>query len=118
MIGCGGVGLSAIEGAFIAGASRVIAVDRIASRLERARKLGATDVVDASAVDPVEAVRELTGGGVDYSFEVVGAKLTSEQAFQMLGRMGRRRSSGFRRRGRWRSACATCRPGSGTSRGA
>lgn len=84
VIGCGGVGLSAIQGAYIAGARRIIAVDRVSSRLERATKLGATDAVSAAEGDPVEQVLELTGGGVEYSFEVVGLKETTEQAFRML----------------------------------
>ena len=85
VIGCGGVGLSAIQGAAIAGAGRIIAVDRIASKLDLAKQLGATDCVDASAGDPVEQVRELTGGaGVEYSFEAIGAKQPAEQAYRML----------------------------------
>ena len=84
VIGCGGVGLSCINGAYIAGASRVIAVDMVASKLELARKFGATDVVDASSGDAVAQVQELTGGGVHYSFEAIGLKATAEQAFQML----------------------------------
>lgn len=84
VIGCGGVGLSCINGAAIAGAGRVIAVDMVASKLELARKFGATDVVDASAGDPVAQVKELTSGGVHYSFEAIGLKATAEQAFQML----------------------------------
>ncbi len=84
VIGCGGVGLSAINGAEIAGAGRIIAVDRIASKLELARQFGATDVVDASKGDPVEQVKELTKGGVDYSFEAIGLKVTCEQAWKML----------------------------------
>ena len=84
VIGCGGIGLSAINGAVIAGASRVIAVDMVASKLELARKFGATDVVDASDGDAVAKVIEMTGGGVHYSFEAIGLKATAEQAFQML----------------------------------
>jgi len=84
VVGCGGVGLSCINGAAIAGASRVIAVDRVASKLELARKFGATDVVNAAEVDAVEAVKELTGGGAHYSFEAIGLKATAEQAFNML----------------------------------
>jgi S-(hydroxymethyl)glutathione dehydrogenase/alcohol dehydrogenase len=83
VIGCGGVGLAVIQGCFIAGASKIIAVDRVSARLRRARSLGATDVVDASSSDSVEGVKQLSGGGVDYAFEVVGSKLTAEQAFQM-----------------------------------
>ena len=65
VIGCGGVGLSAINGAAIAGAGRIIAVDIKGSKLNLAKHFGASDVVDASTCDPVEAVRDLTGGGVE-----------------------------------------------------
>jgi len=88
VIGCGGVGLSAVNGAAIAGAGRIIAVDIKGSKLNLARHFGATDVVDASAGDPVEQVKELTGGGVEYSFEALGLKKTSEQAFEMLRTSG------------------------------
>lgn len=84
VIGCGGVGLNAIQAACLGGAERIVAVDRIPSKLDRALEFGATDVVDASVFDPVEAVRELTGGGVDHAFEVVGRPYTIEQAFAML----------------------------------
>ena len=88
VIGCGGVGLSAVNGAAIAGASKVIAVDMVASKLDLARKFGATDTVDASAGDAVEQVRDLTDGGVHYSFEAIGLKVTAEQAFRMIRRGG------------------------------
>lgn len=88
VIGCGGVGLSCINGAALAGAGKVIAVDKIPSKLELARKFGATDTVDASEGDPVEQVRELTGGGVHYSFEAIGLAITAQQAFRMLARGG------------------------------
>jgi S-(hydroxymethyl)glutathione dehydrogenase/alcohol dehydrogenase len=84
VIGCGGVGLNVIQGARMAGASRIVAVDRLSTKLQMAKTFGATDVVDASAVDPVEAVRELTGGGVRHALEVVGIGTTVEQAFGML----------------------------------
>lgn len=84
VIGCGGVGLNTIQGARIAGASRVIAVDLQQSKLELARSFGATDVVNPGDGDPVEAVTKLTGGGVNYSFEVIGLKQTAEQAVHML----------------------------------
>lgn len=84
VIGCGGIGLSCINGAAIAGAARVIAVDMVASKLELARKFGATDVVDASDGDAVAKVIEMTSGGVHYSFEAIGLKATAEQAFGML----------------------------------
>ncbi len=85
VVGCGGIGLSAIQGAAIAGASRVIAIDRLEAKLDLARRFGATDCVDASAGDPIEQVRELTdGAGVEYSFEAIGLKVAAEQAFSML----------------------------------
>ena len=84
VIGCGGIGLSCINGAAIAGASRIIAVDMVPSKLDLARKFGATDVVNPGEVDAVEAVKELTGGGVHYSFEAIGLKVTAEQSFNML----------------------------------
>jgi S-(hydroxymethyl)glutathione dehydrogenase/alcohol dehydrogenase len=83
VIGLGGVGLAAIQGCYIAGARQVIAIDRWPGRLERARALGATHTVNASEADSVQAVRELSGGGVDYAFEAVGRSDTSEQAFLM-----------------------------------
>jgi S-(hydroxymethyl)glutathione dehydrogenase/alcohol dehydrogenase len=84
VIGCGGIGLSAIQGARIAGANKVIAVDMVGSKLELAEALGATHVVNAADVDAVEAVKDLTNGGVHYSFEAVGLKVTAEQSFNML----------------------------------
>ncbi len=89
ILGCGGVGLSAVQGAVLSGASRVIAVDQVQGRLRLAGQLGASEVVDASAGDPVAAVRDLTGGrGVDYAFEVVGASATIKSAFAMTRRGG------------------------------
>ena len=84
VIGCGGVGLSAVQGARIAGALRIIAIDTVETKLATAMEFGATDVIDASSSDPVEKVKAITGGGVDYSFEALGAKRTAEQAFEML----------------------------------
>jgi S-(hydroxymethyl)glutathione dehydrogenase/alcohol dehydrogenase len=84
VIGCGGVGLAAVNGSALAGASRIIAIDTVATKLETAREMGATDVINASNADPVEAVMEMTGGGVHYSFEALGSKNTAEQAFRML----------------------------------
>ena len=88
VIGCGGIGLCAVNGAAIAGAGRIIAIDRVASKLALARVFGATDVIDASQGDVVEKVLELTGGGVHHSFEAIGLKQTAEQAFRMLRRGG------------------------------
>ncbi len=84
VIGCGGVGLSAIQGAILAGALRVIAIDRVETKLTMATQFGATDVIDASGGDVVEKIRDLTNGGVDYSFEAIGTKETAEQSFAML----------------------------------
>ena len=88
VIGCGGIGLNAIQAAAIVGAGRIIAVDRIASKLRMASDFGATDLVDASGTDAVMAVAELTGGGVDHAFEAIGLKATAEQAFNMLRKGG------------------------------
>ena len=60
----------------------------VPSKLELARKFGATDVINASETDPVGEVREMTGGGVHYSFEAIGLKETAEQAFKILARGG------------------------------
>ncbi|MBH79594.1 MAG: alcohol dehydrogenase [Gammaproteobacteria bacterium] len=88
VIGCGGVGLSAINGAAIAGAAQIIAIDMVESKLELARKFGATHTINGREVDVKEAVREMTGGGVHYSFEAIGLKETAEQAFKILARGG------------------------------
>ena len=84
VIGCGGVGLSVVSGALLAGAGRIIAVDRLESKLALARELGATDTINAAETDAVAAVMELTGGGVPYAFEALGLKTTAEQAYAML----------------------------------
>jgi S-(hydroxymethyl)glutathione dehydrogenase/alcohol dehydrogenase len=84
VIGLGGVGLNVLSGARLAGAGRIIGVDVNPAKLSLATRLGATDVVDAAAVDPVAAVQELTGG-VDHVFEVIGRRGTAEQALAMLG---------------------------------
>ena len=84
VIGAGGVGLSCINGAAIAGAGRIIAIDMVESKLEMAKEFGATDVVNASEGDVVAKVMEMTGGGVQYSFEAIGLKQTAEQSFEML----------------------------------
>jgi len=87
VIGLGGIGLAALQGARIAGAARIIAVDLVASKFDEARRFGATDTVDASAENPVEAVRALTGG-VDAAFEATGVASVVAQAVAMLGRSG------------------------------
>ena len=89
VIGCGGVGLNAIQGAKWKGAERIFAIDRFDSKLDMAKEFGATDLVNATDGDPVAQVRELTGGrGVDVSFEVIGLKDTVQQAFAMARRGG------------------------------
>ena len=84
VFGAGGVGLAAIQGARIAGARRIIAVDVFESKLAMAKRFGATDTVDASASDPVDVIKKMTGGGVEYSFEAIGLKKAAEQAFYCL----------------------------------
>ncbi|MBV8537987.1 MAG: Zn-dependent alcohol dehydrogenase [Alphaproteobacteria bacterium] len=89
VFGCGGVGLSIIQGARIAGARQIIGVDMFASKLETARRLGATHFVDASQDDPVKAVRKLAGGaGVDHAFEAVGSAALCRQAIESLAIRG------------------------------
>ena len=88
LIGCGGVGLAAINGAAIAGASRIIAIDMSKSKDNLARNFGATDFICASETDAVKEVLEMTKGGVDHSFEAVGLSKTAEQAFGMIKRGG------------------------------
>ena len=88
VIGCGGVGLAAVQGARIGGAGRIVAVDTQPWKLELARSLGATHAVDATAGDPVAAVQALTGGGADFTFECIGLVPTVQQAVAMTGRGG------------------------------
>jgi len=99
VFGCGGVGISAIQGARLAGARMVIAIDQFESKLAMAKRFGATHTVDASNTDAVEAIRKLTtegpeeapvveglgpSGGVDYAFEAVGVAKLAEQCFQSI----------------------------------
>lgn len=90
VFGCGGVGDAAIAGAALAGATTIIAVDVDPRKLEWAREFGATHVIDASTEDPVERIRELTGGfGADLVVEAVGRPETYEQAFYARDLAGR-----------------------------
>jgi S-(hydroxymethyl)glutathione dehydrogenase/alcohol dehydrogenase len=83
VIGCGGVGQAVIQGARIAGAARIIAIDPVALKRDAALQLGATHVLDPAEVDPVMGVIELTGGrGADYAFEVIGTAATIRQAVE------------------------------------
>ena len=88
VIGAGGVGLSAIQGARIAGANQIIAVDTTEAKLGTARELGATHTIDASDGDPVAAIKDLSGGGADYAFEAIGLPETAAQAFEAVKRGG------------------------------
>lgn len=90
VLGCGGVGLAAIQGARLAGAARIIAADRVAAQLPAAVANGATDTIDAGRADVAAAVRELTGGaGVDHGIEVVGKPATMRAAYDATRRGGR-----------------------------
>jgi S-(hydroxymethyl)mycothiol dehydrogenase len=89
VIGCGGVGLAVVQGALLAGAERIVAVDVAPEKLEHARSLGATDVVDASAGDPIDAVRDLADGrGVEFAFSAIGAESGLAQAIRMCAYAG------------------------------
>jgi S-(hydroxymethyl)glutathione dehydrogenase/alcohol dehydrogenase len=89
VFGCGGVGLNIIQGAALAGAARVIAVDVSAAKLAASRLFGATDTVDASSHDPVSTIRDLTGGlGADFTFEAIGAPAVMAQAIEAARRGG------------------------------
>jgi len=89
VVGCGHLGLWMIQGARVAGAERIIAVEPLADRLEVARRVGATDLVNPAEGDPVEQVRDLTDGrGVDHALEASGWPEAQEQAFLMAARAG------------------------------
>jgi S-(hydroxymethyl)glutathione dehydrogenase/alcohol dehydrogenase len=88
VLGCGGVGLSVVQGARLAGAGRIVAVDLRADKTALALTLGATDAVDASAADTVEAVRGLLPDGADYAFDAIGGRVLTEQCITMLGMGG------------------------------
>lgn len=89
VFGCGGIGLSALQGARIAGAGRIFAVDITDEKLELAKVLGATDVINGAETDVVAAIKEATGGQMaDYAFECIGLKQTVEQAWAVTGVRG------------------------------
>ena len=85
VIGCGGVGLNVIQGAVLAGAGRIIAVDMLENKLAYAREFGATDIIDASTGDTAAKVHDLTDGGADYAFEAIGNSKTILQAYESTG---------------------------------
>jgi S-(hydroxymethyl)glutathione dehydrogenase / alcohol dehydrogenase len=84
VIGAGGVGLNAISGARIAGASRIVAVDIQDQRLEAARRFGATDIINSARSKAVEALREILPRGADHVFDFVGTKAVAESGVEML----------------------------------
>ena len=88
VFGCGGVGLSVIQGARLLNATKIIAVDIFDHKLEFAYKFGATDVVNSREVDPVEAIKELTGGGVDMAFDSFGSAQTVNNSVMALRKAG------------------------------
>lgn len=89
VFGCGGVGLNVIQGAALAGAGRIIAVDLTEDKLEFARRFGATDGVNAAEQDPVEAIKGLTGdAGADYGFEAIGDPQAMEQTYASVRKGG------------------------------
>ncbi len=88
VFGLGGVGLSAVMGAQLSRAYPIVAVDLLDAKLELARKLGATHVVNAKAGDPTQAVKDLTNGGAHYTFEAVGNERVLQQAYQSTRRGG------------------------------
>jgi S-(hydroxymethyl)glutathione dehydrogenase / alcohol dehydrogenase len=85
IIGCGGVGLSCVQGARLAGAARIVAVDVVANKLAVARRLGATDVVHADGRPVVTALQDLVPEGLDYVIDAIGTIETTEQAIAALG---------------------------------
>ena len=88
IIGCGGVGLNAVQGARIAGAETIIAVDTTDSKLHLAREMGATHLVNSTDPKALEIIREQSGGGVDFAFEAVGLFQTIDMAVSVLGKGG------------------------------
>lgn len=88
VIGCGGIGLAAINAARIAGAGRIVAVDPVPEKRALALKMGATDTVDAAVENPAEAIRELTAGGPHYTIEAAGRPQAAQLAIDAVGRGG------------------------------
>ncbi len=88
VIGLGGVGLNSLLAALLVGAEQVVALDIVPSKLDLARQLGATDTVDARAEDAVDQVKDLTGGGVDFAFEMAGSVPALEHAYKITRRGG------------------------------
>ncbi|MCZ6676058.1 MAG: Zn-dependent alcohol dehydrogenase [Candidatus Poribacteria bacterium] len=90
VFGAGGIGLNVIQGAVIAGAERIIAVDLLDTKLEMARQFGATHTINASEIEPIEVIQSLTDGlGADYAFEAIGTRVTFEQAVRAIRNRGK-----------------------------
>ena len=85
VFGVGGIGLNCVQGGVMAGAAKIIAVDVMPQKLEWARRFGATHTIDSRSADPVAAIKDLTAGGADYSFECVGNVAVIKQALEALG---------------------------------
>ena len=88
VFGCGGVGLSVVQGGRLANAAQIIAVDTVNFKLEKAEEMGATHFINASNEDPVQKIIEITRGGADYAFEVVGFPAVAKQAFNSTRPLG------------------------------
>jgi S-(hydroxymethyl)glutathione dehydrogenase/alcohol dehydrogenase len=88
VFGAGGVGLNVIQGAVLASAEMIIAIDLLDRKLQFAKQFGATHLINASTEDPVQKIKDLTGGGVDYAFEVIGQGAVITQAYQATRRGG------------------------------
>src|SRR5215472_5705236 len=89
VIGCGGIGMNAVQGAAIAGARMIIAVDVNDFKLEKAKEFGATHTVNSRREDPVQISKDLTWGlGVDYAFEAIATPATIGQAYACIGKNG------------------------------
>lgn len=86
--GAGAVGLSAVMAAHVAGATTIIAADVVPSRLELAKELGATHTINSKDDDPVAAIKDITGGGADYSLEATGIPAVLRQAVESIGALG------------------------------
>ena len=90
VFGCGGVGLNVIQGAAIAGAEKIVAIDTMESKLEMAKKFGATDgMLSRPGQDPTKDIKKLTGGGPDYAFECVGSGALAELCYKAIRRGGK-----------------------------
>jgi S-(hydroxymethyl)glutathione dehydrogenase/alcohol dehydrogenase len=90
VFGAGGIGLNVIQGAVLAGAEKIIAVDLLESKLEFARQFGATHTINATGMDPIPAIQSLTDGlGADYAFEAIGTRTTYEQTVRAIRNRGK-----------------------------